>query len=177
MKTVLSCVLVFLFTATIAQNGRFVCPPCSSDCHNSEYKKPGSCTVCGKGLVTLEELNQGISYVNIFPDEVCELINKEKVLILDVRSDAEYDGRTSTLGKLKDAINIPIQELDERIADLERYRDQKIIVYCSISMRSPRASELLAENGFEVYNMLGGLTTWNSADEAELSCKTSLLEK
>ena len=43
-------------------------------------------------------------------------------------------------GRLKNAINIPIQQLDKRLAELEQHKGKQIIVYCSHSRRSPQAS-------------------------------------
>ena len=90
----------------------------------------------------------------------------------------EFQQQSSQLGILKGALNIPIQELGDRLDELESYKSSEIIVYCSVSMRSPRASKLLSENGFgKIHNMLGGMTTWNSAPEGELTCKNELLIK
>jgi rhodanese-related sulfurtransferase len=60
---------------------------------------------------------------------------------------------------LKKAINIPIQELESRISEISRYKNQEIIVYCSHSHRSPQASYLLTQNGFkDIINMSGGMS-------------------
>ena len=45
--------------------------------------------------------------------------------------------------------------------ELEKYKDKEIVVYCSHSRRSPRASYILTRNGFKnVTNMLGGMSVW-----------------
>ncbi len=63
------------------------------------------------------------------------------------------------MGRLKNAINVPIQELEEKIGTLAAYKDREIIVYCSLSRRSPRASYILTQNGFKkVTNMAGGMS-------------------
>jgi transcriptional regulator GlxA family with amidase domain len=36
----------------------FVCPPCGAECHFTTYPKPGSCGVCGMGLVPLASVPQ-----------------------------------------------------------------------------------------------------------------------
>jgi rhodanese-related sulfurtransferase len=61
---------------------------------------------------------------------------------------------------LKNAINIPIQELENRISEISRYKNQEIIVFCSHSHRSPQASYILTQNGFkDIINMTGGMST------------------
>jgi len=52
-----------------------------------------------------------------------------------------------------------VQELEKDISTLAPYKDREIIVYCSHSHRSPRASYILTQNGFSnVTNMAGGMS-------------------
>ena len=63
------------------------------------------------------------------------------------------------MGDIKNAININVQELENRLSQLSKYKDTEILVYCSHSHRSPRASYLLSTNGFKnVSNMSGGVS-------------------
>jgi len=82
------------------------------------------------------------------------------VILLDVRTKDEFDGNIEPkLGRLKNAINLPIQELEAKIELLAGYKDKEIIVYCSRSHRSPMASYILTQNGFKkVTNMAGGMS-------------------
>ena len=92
---------------------------------------------------------------------MCSL-NEKNVVFLDVRTMAEFNGTApDKFGAIKNAINIPVQELESRMSELEKYKDKEIIVYCSHSHRSPRASYMLTQNGFKkVTNMLGGMSVW-----------------
>lgn len=98
---------------------------------------------------------------SIQPSEICKYISEHpNVVLLDVRTVAEFDGTADTFGTLRNAINIPVQELEERISELKDFQDREIIVYCSHSRRSPRASYFLTQNGFRnVVNMEGGMST------------------
>ena len=71
----------------------------------------------------------------------------------------EFEGTADpNYGTLKNAINIPIQELANRLSEIESLKTKEIIVFCSHSHRSPRASYLLIQNGFtDVTNMAGGM--------------------
>jgi len=102
-----------------------------------------------------------IVHKNIQPDKMCSL-NEKNIVFLDVRTPAEFNGiAEDKFGAIKNAINIPVQELETRIKELEKYKDKEIIVYCSHSHRSPRASYMLTQNGFKnVTNMLGGMSVW-----------------
>lgn len=157
----------------------YICPPCASDCHNQKWETPGYCPICNMELLNAANINDGLNYTHIYPADVCKMVSgNPDIVLLDVRTPGEYQQQSSQLGILKGAINIPIQELGDRLDELEGYKDSEIIVYCSVSMRSPRASKLLSDNGFEkIHNMLGGMTTWNSAPEEEVTCKEELLLK
>jgi rhodanese-related sulfurtransferase len=101
-----------------------------------------------------------ITFASISPAQVCDYISKHPdIVILDVRSKDEYEGKTDTFGTLKNAVNIPVQELEGRVGELKDAKDKEIIVYCSYSKRSPRASYFLSTNGFtHVINMDGGMS-------------------
>ena len=58
----------------------------------------------------------------------------------------------------------PSRNLEERMSELEKYKDKEIIVYCSHSHRSPRASYMLNQKGFKkVTNMQGGMSVWKAS--------------
>lgn len=136
---------------------QFTCTPCGAECDKAVFDKPGTCAHCNMALVD----KSTISHKNIQPGEMCSL-DEKKVIFLDVRSPAEFNGTAENkFGAIKNAINIPIQELETRMNELERYKDKEIIVYCSHSHRSPRASYMLTQKGFKhVTNMLGGMSVW-----------------
>jgi len=62
-------------------------------------------------------------------------------IILDVRSKGEFQS-----GHIKNAINIPLQELPNRISKLSK--DKPIITCCASGMRSASAKSFLLSNGF-----------------------------
>lgn len=82
------------------------------------------------------------------------------VVILDVRTPQEFNSET---GHLRGAINIPIQELEARKNELDKYRSRPILVYCLSGNRSMRASEILQKQGFKLIHLDGGIVQWNSA--------------
>ena len=135
----------------------FVCTPCGQACDKEVHPALGTCPHCNMPLVKKSSIN----FKTIQPSEVCNyIIQNPKVILLDVRTNAEFEGRAEpNLGRLKNAINLPIQELEAKIATLAPYKDREIIVYCSLSRRSPRASYILSQNGFKkVINMAGGMS-------------------
>jgi len=89
--------------------------------------------------------------------EAIDIINDEKtnVTILDVRTLDEYN-----TGYIKNAILIPVQELESKIDKLKKFKDNKIIVYCASGSRSISASRILYKKGYNPHNMNGGINNW-----------------
>ena len=95
------------------------------------------------------------NYIDISVEKVHEMLesNPEEIILLDVRTEGEYNAEY-----IPGAINIPLSDLENRIAELDS--SKAIIVYCKTGSRSRTASETLAQRGFIVYNMEGGINAW-----------------
>ncbi len=148
---------------TIQSDSVYMCLPCGSSCDKIVYKTSGICGHCNMKLVS----KNTIMFKKIEPASLCNFIAEKgdkKVLLLDVRSNEEFNGTSKDkFGKLSGAINIPVQELEKRIGELAKYKNKEIVVYCSHSHRSPRASYLLMQNGFtKVTNMEYGISEWQN---------------
>ena len=74
---------------------------------------------------------------------------------LDVRTIKEHKYKSIPMTDC-----IPVQELEERIDELKMHRKKKIIVYCRSGNRSRTAVKVLNENGFNAFNMIGGMNGW-----------------
>lgn len=98
------------------------------------------------------------SVVTIAPDEVREMIKGKQpgeYCLLDVRLPKEYEK-----GHIPGAVLIPVGQLPDRLAELDR--KTPIITYCAIGGRSRSAASILQDAGFEaVYNMKGGYNAWS----------------
>ena len=67
----------------------------------------------------------------------------DELLILDVRRSNEFREK-----RIPNAINIPVEELEGEICELEDYKDKPILVYCEAGSRSSTACFILEEEGF-----------------------------
>ncbi len=75
--------------------------------------------------------------------------------LIDVREPSEHD-----LCRLPDAVLIPLGQLADRLAELDR--EAEIVVHCKAGGRSAKAMELLMANGFEnVCHVAGGINAWS----------------
>ncbi len=86
----------------------------------------------------------------VSPDLVREKI-QAGATILDVRTPGEFRS-----GAYPGARNIPVQELDRRLGELDK--DRPVVVYCASGMRSASAERLLRARGFADVVNGGGLS-------------------
>lgn len=77
-------------------------------------------------------------------------------ILLDVRTKNEYSA-----GKILNAINIPVDELRNRISEIPK--DKKIYIYCLGGLRGYIAQRILSQNGFsDTLNLSGGYQIWET---------------
>lgn len=101
---------------------------------------------------------RGVKEVN--SAEALQLINHKNAFILDVREDSEYKS-----GHILNAKWIPLGSLSQRIGELERYREQPIVVVCRSGNRSASACSTLGKQGFtQAYNLAGGVMGWQKSN-------------
>jgi uncharacterized membrane protein YdjX (TVP38/TMEM64 family)/rhodanese-related sulfurtransferase len=96
-----------------------------------------------------------------------ELDAGEDVLLLDVRTAAEFTG---DLGHIAQARNVPLEELPERLVELEGRKRRPVRLICRTDRRSAQAARLLAEAGFSDAQVIrGGMTAWRAHGWAVVS--------
>jgi rhodanese-related sulfurtransferase len=78
-------------------------------------------------------------------------------VLVDVRTPEEY-----AAGHVPGAVNIPLDVLDERIAELDAYEDRDVHVICESGRRSLAASQTLAAAGRRPVNVDGGTKAWRA---------------
>lgn len=84
--------------------------------------------------------------------EARRLVEEERALLLDVRTDGEWQSR-----HVDGATHIPVQELAARLTEVPE--DRPVVVYCASGVRSARAVEMLREGGREAFD-LGSMSAW-----------------
>lgn len=91
----------------------------------------------------------------ITPEELEERLasNDETILVVDVREDEEVE-----VGKIPQAIHIRLAEIPERTNELDK--SKRLVMVCRSGRRSERAADYLLSQGFDVYNMEGGMLKW-----------------
>jgi molybdopterin/thiamine biosynthesis adenylyltransferase/rhodanese-related sulfurtransferase len=130
-----------------------------------KLRKDPNCKVCGPNP-TIRELidyeafcgvtpSAGEPSMHITPEELYrKLSSGEKVFLLDVREEVEYE-----ICHLDNAVLIPLSKLPERVSELSL--TDEIVAYCHTGARSSMAVKLLRDLGFRrVRNLAGGIDAW-----------------
>jgi phage shock protein E len=74
--------------------------------------------------------------------------------LVDVRTPDEF-----AAGHIPGAVNIPVQQLDARMSELQP-KDTAVVVYCRSGHRSGNAARMLKNAGFNAVRDLGPMTRW-----------------
>ncbi len=112
----------------------------------------------------IENVRAGLVRQYHWPD-VEKLSGREDVLLLDVRTRAEY-GR----GHLPNAVNLPLDELREHLGELDRTKI--IYVNCHSGLRSYLACRILSQEGFDCLHLSGGFRFYDYVKQDRLYDET-----
>lgn len=81
-------------------------------------------------------------------------------LVLDVRDPDEF-----MEGHLPGAVNLPLNEIRDRMSELPR--DREISIYCGVGQRAYYATRILRQNGYAASNLSGGFQTYQQIKAAQ----------
>jgi len=108
------------------------------------------------GALLLPYLQQRGSKLTLL--QATQLINQGKTLIIDVRDSEQF-----AAGHLRDARNIPLKDLPQRISELDKFKSKSVVVVCQTGTQSGKAEAALKKAGFaEVYGLTGGIAAWQT---------------
>ncbi len=90
------------------------------------------------------------------------------VVIVDVRTPYEVE-----YGKINGSINIPVDELRDRLDELPK--DKEIIIYCAVGFRGYLATSILGNNGYKAKNLLGGYSFYRKVEKNYVTKATAIV--
>jgi phage shock protein E len=83
----------------------------------------------------------------------------DSFVIIDVRTPAEF-----AQGHVPGAINIPVDQVANRVGELASAKNKDVVLYCRSGKRAGQAAEVLKSNGFnKLLHMEGDMPTWEAA--------------
>lgn len=93
-------------------------------------------------------------------DAAVLLMNRQKAVVVDVCEPAEFAG-----GHVIGAKNVPLAQLEEKLASAVKNKATPLILVCKSGARSSRAVALAKKVGFDnVQSLSGGMAAWRSAN-------------
>ena len=95
---------------------------------------------------------------SVTSQELVNLVNREKAVVVDVRDATEYSS-----GHITDAINIPHTALQTRLNELEKFKERPVVVVCKMGQHAGSMGTILKKAGFKhVAKLKGGLSSWRA---------------
>jgi rhodanese-related sulfurtransferase len=96
------------------------------------------------------------SYREITAKEGKAMLDDRQVLLLDVRTPREHYTAHVPGSRL-----IPLHQLQQRLTEIEDYKDKPVLVYCRSGNRSTVAAEILVKHGFKkIVALRHGILEW-----------------
>ena len=112
------------------------------------------------GGLLLWPVIQGATLAGLSPAAAVQLINREKAVVVDVREAEEF-----ATGHLVGSRNIPLGELDAKLASAVKNKTLPLILVCQTGARSGRAVETAKKLGYaQAQSLAGGLAAWKTAN-------------
>ncbi|MDT8989491.1 rhodanese-like domain-containing protein [Curvibacter sp. APW13] len=103
---------------------------------------------------------QGAATAGLDPQSAVMLMNREKAVVVDVCEPAEF-----AAGHIGGAKNIPLGELESKLAGAVKNKNVPLILVCQSGARSGRAVAVAKKLGYENAQSLGGgLKAWAAAN-------------
>ena len=92
------------------------------------------------------------------PRQVRDLLASDDadIVLIDCRTEQE-----AAVARIDGAVLIPLQQVRQRMDDLEELADRRIVIHCHHGMRSLKMTAMLRQAGIEdVWSMAGGIDLW-----------------
>ncbi len=103
------------------------------------------------------KLKRGANKVT--PSAAVHLMNHDKAAVVDIRNREAY-----LAGHIVNSISLPLNELNDKIKKIEKFKLQPILLVCATGNESSRAANQLMSQGFQVQVLSGGINAWRAAD-------------
>lgn len=93
---------------------------------------------------------------SLAPERVAELLRAGEAELIDVREDEEWEA-----GHIAGARHIVLEEVSSHAGEIERERT--VVFHCASGNRSAMVADAFRKDGYDAYNMAGGVKAWEHA--------------
>ena len=92
-------------------------------------------------------------------DDLKSMLDRgDDIQVIDVRTADDFNGEK---GYIAHSVNLPLEEIEQRLSELDDNHEKTIAVVCTTDRRSEKAAKILARSGFsDVHVVKGGITHW-----------------
>lgn len=112
------------------------------------------------GMLMFPALTSGGGAAGLTPAEAVQLINREKAAVVDVCGPDEF-----AAGHVTGAKNVPLPELEAKLAGVVKNKNLPLVLVCASGMRSRRALSIAKKLGYEnAHSLTGGMGAWRTAN-------------
>lgn len=112
------------------------------------------------GMLLWPVVASSVQAGNLSANGAVQLINRERAIVLDVREKDEF-----TAGHIGGAKNLPVGDVEARLADTVKNKGVPLILVCATGARANRALAMAKKLGYEQAQVLaGGLKSWKEAN-------------
>jgi hypothetical protein len=111
------------------------------------------------GAMLLIPVFQGAMQSGLSPALVVQLMNKERGVVVDVRTLAEYQAE-----RIAGAVHVELAELEAKLPQIHKNKSQALILVCESGMRSIKGMQVAKKLGYEqAHSLSGGMKAWKEA--------------
>ena len=111
------------------------------------------------GMLLWPALSAGGGADTLNPNEVVQLMNRDKAVVVDICGAEEF-----AAGHVVGAKHVPLDQLEAKLGGVVKNKATPVVLVCSSGMRSKRALAVAKKLGFEnVRSLAGGMGAWRSA--------------
>lgn len=106
-------------------------------------------------LLAVTEIRRGGR--SLQSSELTMLVNQGLAIVLDIRAHKDF-----STGCITDSINIPFDNLTQRLSELEKYKDKMIIIVDNTGQHAGTAGNTLKKLGYSIARLSGGISGWRA---------------
>ena len=102
-----------------------------------------------------EDMTDKAAYQKISAEEAYEMMASQEVVVVDVRTQEEYDG-----GHIENAVLVPNESIVSEMPEAPPDKEATLLVYCRSGRRSKDAAQKLLKLGYQSVYDFGGVIDW-----------------